>query len=120
MSDLTLLHVLVTGGRNYDNRQHVYDVLDSLMPIGSLGHGACPYGGADILAEDWAKSREVPYSGYPAAFSTEGRSAGPQRNRTMIADFQPDLVVAFPGGRGTSDCILVARAAGIKVMEAKP
>lgn len=114
------IRVIVTGGRFYDKRKHVYDVLDSLMPIYLLGHGACPYGGADILAEEWAKSREIWYQGFPAAFGTEGKSAGPMRNRLMIAAFAPDLVVAFPGGTGTADCVMVARAAGIKVTEARP
>lgn len=32
---------------------------------------------------------------------------------------KPDLVIAFPGGRGTADMVRRARAAGIEVREIK-
>lgn len=32
---------------------------------------------------------------------------------------KPDLVVAFPGGRGTADMVQRARAAGVEVLEVK-
>jgi hypothetical protein len=35
----------------------------------------------------------------------------------MIDQGRPDLVVAFPGGRGTADMVRRARAAGISVIE---
>jgi hypothetical protein len=35
----------------------------------------------------------------------------------MIDMEKPALVVAFPGTRGTADCIARARKAGIEVME---
>ena len=79
-------------------------------------HGACPYGGADILAEDWAKSREVPYYGMPARFKLSGRRAGPDRNARMLKT-NPDLVLAFPGGTGTADMMGKADDAGILVVE---
>lgn len=34
----------------------------------------------------------------------------------MIDEGKPDLVVAFPGGRGTADMVNKALAAGIKVI----
>lgn len=114
------MRVLVCGGRFYDNRALVYATLDMLMPhTMEIAHGACPYGGADILAEDWAKSREVWYRGYPAKFRSEGPSAGPKRNRTQRSAFQPHLVVAYPGGSGSADMTAVGRAAGVFVWEVK-
>ena len=35
----------------------------------------------------------------------------------MIDEHKPDLVLAFPGGRGTADMIKRAIAAGIEVRE---
>lgn len=35
----------------------------------------------------------------------------------MLSEFQPDIVVAFPGGRGTAHMVRIARAAGIDVIE---
>jgi hypothetical protein len=114
------LRVLVTGGRNYKDAATVYRVLDEVAAASEFGiteliHGACPYGGADILAENWAKSREVDYCGRPAKFKSRGGRAGPERNQRMLNEFAPDLVVAFPGGRGTADTVSRAEAAGIPV-----
>ena len=45
-----------------------------------------------------------------------GKAAGPIRNRRMLDDFQPDLVLAFPGNKGTNDCIAAARQRDIEVV----
>jgi hypothetical protein len=37
----------------------------------------------------------------------------------MLEEGKPDLVVAFPGGRGTANMVKQARAAAVKVLEAK-
>jgi SLOG family YspA-like protein len=109
--------LVVTGGRDYNNRGHVYDCLDRRWPVELVMHGACPVGtgGADLLAQDWARHREVSYWGTPAKFrtSTLGRGAGPLRNTAMLRDAQywASLrharleVVAFPGDRGTRNCV---------------
>jgi len=52
-----------------------------------------------------------------AKWSKHGRAAGPIRNQEMIDECKPDLVVAFPGGRGTADMVRRAKAAGIRVIE---
>jgi hypothetical protein len=44
--------------------------------------------------------------------------AGPIRKQQMLDEGKPDLVVAFPGGRGTAHMVRIARAAGIEVIEA--
>ena len=38
----------------------------------------------------------------------------------MLADFQPELVVAFPGGVGTAHMVQIARAAEVDVFVATP
>jgi hypothetical protein len=37
----------------------------------------------------------------------------------MLMEGKPDLVVAFPGGRGTANMIEQARKAGVEVLEIK-
>lgn len=119
--------VLVTGGRDYNDRKRVYDVLDDLharVDITEIWHGACPVGtgGADILAEDWAKSREIDYRGFPAKFKTEGPSGGPQRNGRMVRKLDSHakgircegIIVAFPGGTGTANCVKYAKQWGFE------
>ena len=44
-----------------------------------------------------------------------GKKAGPLRNQEMV-DAGTDLVVAFPGGRGTADLVRRARAAGLQIL----
>ncbi|MEM9912925.1 MAG: hypothetical protein AAF922_19365 [Pseudomonadota bacterium] len=46
-----------------------------------------------------------------------GRAAGPIRNKEMLDEGCPDLVVAFPGGRGTANMVKQAQAAGVEVLD---
>ncbi|BBU58525.1 hypothetical protein KU6B_47900 [Mameliella alba] len=79
-------------------------------------HGACR--GVDeqamIAAQTLPGVKHLPFE---ADWHTHGRAAGPIRNRRMIEEGKPDLVVAFPGGRGTANMVNQARAAGIEVRE---
>jgi len=70
--------------------------------------------GADTLAFQWALDVERPVTVVPARWRQHGKAAGHIRNQQMI-DMEPDLVVACPGGRGTTDCINRAIKAGIPV-----
>jgi hypothetical protein len=38
----------------------------------------------------------------------------------MLDEGKPDLVIAFPGGRGTADMVKKARRAGVEVVEIAP
>lgn len=113
------MRLLVTGGRHYTDREAVYDALDRVhakRPVTLLIHGACPTG-ADSLADDWAALRGIERRPFYAMWRQYGPSAGPIRNRTMLADGKPDGVVAFPGNNGTADMVAIARAAGVTVWE---
>ena len=57
------MRVLVCGGRNYRNRDRVFQVLDSIEPSVVIHGGAR---GADQLAGAWAKERQVSCKTYPA------------------------------------------------------
>lgn len=106
--------VLVCGGRDYSNREQMFAILDhahAANPISTLIHGAAR--GADNLAAEWAVARGIPQQAFPARWETEGKAAGPKRNRRMLAEGCPDIVVAFAGGRGTEDMKRVARNAGV-------
>jgi len=64
----------------------------------------------------WARIKEVAVQVFPADWETHGKAAGPIRNQRMLDEGRPDLVVAFPGGRGTSDMVARAKRAGVEVM----
>lgn len=107
--------VLVTGGRRYTDVACVYRELDELLvqhPDMVVVQGGAR--GADELARSWAYSRGQPYRTYPADWSL-GRRAGIERNQHMLDVESVDLVLAFPGGAGTSDMVRRARAADISI-----
>jgi hypothetical protein len=110
------MRVIVTGGRNYKDRTRVYAELDA-VDVTALSVGNCP-SGADLYAREWANLRHRAYmtTVFHAYWSSQGPSAGPKRNSRMVAA-GADLVLAFPGGKGTADCVAQARKAGIRVKE---
>lgn len=108
------LRVIVCGGRNYNDRNHIHNTLCDIDakrgPISCVIHGGVT--GADheamIWAQMWAEcGRKITHFPF----------AAPIRNARMLAEGKPDLVVAFPGGRGTADMVRQARAAGVEVIE---
>lgn len=121
------MKVIVTGSREFADRELVWKVLDELYPVDRgliLIHGACPTG-ADKHAVDWARARhQGPYHGsnvmvfpYPANWD-HGRGAGMARNAEMVKA-GANLVIAFyqpgAGNKGTSGCVKLAQRAGIEV-----
>lgn len=111
------MKLLVCGGRDYTDRLFLYSILDSYL-FGDLFltliHGGAP--GADRLAGEWARSRGCKVEIFPAHWSEQGRAAGVIRNQRMLAEGKPDLVLAFPGGRGTEDMMRRARRAGVPLV----
>ncbi len=110
------LRIIVTGGRDFTPCHPVDRALWHLhwhRCITTLVHGGCPTG-VDHFADAWARSWQIPVEVFPAQWDALGRAAGPVRNGEMVAA-GADGVVAFPGGRGTADCVRQAEAAGIRV-----
>jgi hypothetical protein len=113
------MRVLVCGGRDFDDRERLFSVMDWLhegFQFTALIQGEAR--GADRLSGQWADERGIKNLRFPANWDLHGRRAGPIRNRQMLANGKPDLVVAFPGGAGTSDMIRQAQKAGIRVIRA--
>lgn len=114
------MKVLVCGGRDYRDSQRAFAVLDELHRQGEgnritqLIEGGA--NGADRLGREWAEARKVPFQTVHADWAAHGRAAGPIRNAAMLA-LRPDLVVAFPGGRGTADMVRRSKAAGVRVLD---
>lgn len=122
--------LLITGGRDYQDRDFVFRTLDELrqdLPIEVIIHGAAT--GADSLAAEWAIERGVEHLPFRAKWddidvpgavirfhtaSKFGRhrrptpynaAAGTQRNAEMLRAGCPTHCIAFPGGRGTDDMV---------------
>lgn len=69
------------------------------------------------MAAQWAQRRGIASTAYEADWAHEGRAAGPIRNMRMLDEGIPDLVVAFPGGRGTANMVRQAKERGFEVLE---
>ena len=110
------MRVLVCGGRDYSGREKVFTELHALAEkhgwLTIINGGAR---GADALAREWATLCHHGLVTIPANWQMHGTSAGPIRNQLMIDGSKPDLVLAFPGGRGTADMVKKANDAGIEV-----
>lgn len=116
-SERIQIRVLVCGGRIYDDYVHLCGVLDALASqcrIVQIIEGEAR--GADRLARRYAEERGIPVLPFPAQWELYGPSAGFKRNAAMLEHGKPDLVVAFPGGKGTADMVAKARDAGVPIL----
>jgi hypothetical protein len=117
------VRVVVTGGREFLDEDFMFEALDWLHdkegPITELAHGGqkawmpltSRWRGADYYAGKWAKMRGIAHRDFPVTEEEWRRlhkAAGPIRNRRMLDEFRPDRVYAFPGGKGTRDCVRAA------------
>jgi len=113
---MSALRVLVCGGRDYDDFERVHYILTNLpVPIACIIEGGAT--GADHCAKLFAQSRGIPVETYKADWSKDGRAAGPIRNHRMIIEGKPDMVLAFPGGKGTANMVMQAKRYGIYVAQ---
>lgn len=113
--------LIVCGGRHYSNYARVALVLDEIDRLAriygwdwTLVHGGAS--GADLHAEAWAIAHGVKRESHPARWDLYGKAAGPIRNHQMLTA-GVDLVIAFPGGRGTHHMCSIASAAGVQVWQ---
>lgn len=98
-------------------QQMITDDMDTWLPhdIYIVTGGAR---GVDSVAIDWAVTNWADgFAEYKADWQTHGKSAGWIRNQQMLDEEAVDLVIAFPGGKGTADMVRRAKKANIPVME---
>jgi predicted Rossmann-fold nucleotide-binding protein len=116
------MKVLVCGGKNFNDDDWLFEVLNLINDtynlhnkITKIIHGGAK--GADSLAGLFARANNIPVDVYKADWKTFPINGGIIRNQLMLEDSKPDLVVAFPGGRGTANMVKIAKDAGVKVIE---
>lgn len=114
------MRVLVCGGRDfYDWRlleQTLYEIFKGEIENTILEGGSS---GADSLARQYAIYNNLLFEEYPADWKKLGYQAGFIRNKYMLEKGKPDLVVAFPGGKGTAHMVKIAKEANVEVKEIK-
>lgn len=112
------MRVLVCGGRDFGSRRHLYLTLDEIhaeKTFSLLINGGAQ--GADFYAKLWAIENDIPVQLFLPEWRKYGRSAGIIRNRQMLDEGRPELVIAFPGGRGTGSMVTLAKLGNVPVIE---
>lgn len=112
--------ILICGDRNWRDGYLIELFLRDLPP--STGYtiieGECR--GADKMARLAAQRVGIPYLPFPAKWTEYGKAAGPIRNKQMLDEGKPDIVVAFHDdlekSSGTKNMIEQAEAIGLPVI----
>lgn len=115
------MRVIVCGGRQGVPRAGVYAVLDALSPdwreAVEWAHGDAL--GVDRHSGSWAKRRGEPVTAFRIDSALDGwrEDAPKNRNIRMLTEFDPDVVIGFPGGPGTRHMLKASHAAGKTVLD---
>lgn len=111
------MRILICGDRNWTDEQIIEDYIKSLPRDTVIIEGEAQ--GADIIAKNMALKHNLRVTSFPADWNLFGLAAGPIRNKQMLDDGKPDLVVAFHNdlskSKGTKNMIDQALRRGIPV-----
>jgi hypothetical protein len=118
------MRVLICGDRLWDDKELIRATVQALLKKHKklvVIDGTAP--GADRLGHEVAKELKLGFQRFPADWMRYGLAAGPIRNRQMLKEGRPDLVLAFHDdlkmSKGTKDMIKVAQKAGVEVIKVK-
>jgi ribA/ribD-fused uncharacterized protein len=114
------MRLLVCGGRDFNDINFIINELNrinELYNITVLIHGCAD--GADSIAGAWAEEINIDVKRFPANWKIYKKSAGFIRNQEMLDKGEPEMVLAFPGDKGTSDMISRSKKFCIPVIEIK-
>jgi hypothetical protein len=118
-----MIRVLVCGQRDFSDKVAFDTLMDHLS--GKMGGFSCVIEGeakgVDTLARVWAEERGILVEKYPADWKKFGAAAGPIRNKQMLVEGKPDLVVAVYSNKdtskGTRNMVDQSKKAGLEVLE---
>lgn len=114
--------MVVCGSRTWNDHLPIIIFLAGLVATSHedvrfrVAHGGAQ--GADAYAGKAAKYLGMDVSVFPADWKTHGKRAGFLRNKQMIEEFQPDVVLALsehPITKGTAHTVRLAHEADIPV-----
>jgi hypothetical protein len=101
---------LICGGRDFADQALLDKALAALIlhpEDAVIVHGDAR--GADRMGAKWGHDHGAEVEPYPADWERFRSAAGPLRNQAMLDVGKPDVVLAFPGGKGTADMVTRAR-----------
>lgn len=109
------MRIAFTGGRHYVNYELVYNIVASLDHNGNVTILVGDATGLDTMVATAAKQLGFQTEVFVANWQKYDNAAGPIRNKEML-EAGAKLLIAFQGGRGTTDCVRQARKLGIPIL----
>ncbi len=110
------MRVLVCGDRHWQDKDTILAVLAKLDNVEVIIEGEAK--GADTIAREVGEVYGIPVLPFPAEWGKFGKGAGPIRNKQMLKEGRPDLVIAFHANitesKGTKNMLEQARNRGIE------
>lgn len=107
--------ILVCGGRYAFDTNFIFATLDEyrkfFAPVFCIIQGEAR--GTDYIAKCWAKRNGIACIGVEANWDFYDKSAGPTRNYWMTQFCSPELILAFPGNKGTENMVQTGKRLGI-------
>ena len=111
------MRILVCGARNWSDYIAIRDVIASLLPLGVECIIEGEAAGADSMGRVAANELGIAVLKFPADWNKHGKAAGPIRNKQMLEEGKPDLILAFHDdidkSKGTKNMLEQAQKAGI-------
>lgn len=115
------MRVLICGDRNWKDREAIFACVGALAEGVPVIEGE--QRGADKIAAEAGRFHGVTVLGYPAEWNRYGKGAGAIRNRQMLKEGKPTLVVFFHNNlresKGTKDMVKIAVGAGVPVINGR-
>ncbi len=112
------MRILVCGGRDFTDKEYLFTQLDNFSKnniVDCIIEGNAK--GADRLAGYWARYNHIHNIKFNADWNKYNKAAGAIRNKQMLDEGKPDIILAFPGGKGTNHMIDLAISYGITVLK---
>lgn len=110
------MRILFCGDRNWTDYGKIVECMQTYLPTVVIEGEAR---GADLLSAKAAEEMGIEVERYPARWELYGRSAGPIRNKQMLDEGRPQMVIAFHSditqSKGTKDMVSQALERGIPV-----
>ena len=115
------MKVLICGDRNWSDKKAIRSWIAKLQDFGYNIVVEGEARGADSIARDEALVAGMTVERYPAQWQIYGRGAGPIRNKQMLEEGRPDLVLFFhynlSQSKGTAHMVRIAMLANIPVID---
>jgi hypothetical protein len=118
------MRVLICGSRTWNRLEEIASVIERLPKDTTIIHGAAR--GADSIAGACAEVAGLKVMAFPVTdeeWKTIGKGAGHIRNKRMLDEGKPDVVIAFMDtdseSRGTTHMINLAESFGVRVVVVK-